>query len=228
ALQANQYALIPSTTAGDYFVLVHGQSEPAPHTSVTILASEPPFQITDVLPDEGGDSKYVTTTILGAQFDPHAIVKLVRPGIVEFEPVGYQVMNATRIIAIFDLTSAPHGLYDLEVIDPDGQVALAPYRYLIDQALPPEVSIALGGPRVLWAGTSGLYGFSVTSKTNVDIPYVFVQYGVPGLPLNGVGSAPGTGVPYLGLSTNLRGTPNVDDVPWASINPIANTDGQVL
>src|SRR5207248_823768 len=106
ALQANQYAVIPSTTAGDYFVLVHGQSEPAPHTPVTILASEPPFQITDVLPDEGGDSKYVTTTILGAQFDPHAIVKLVRPGIAEFEPVRYQVMDATRIIAIFDLISA--------------------------------------------------------------------------------------------------------------------------
>ena len=70
-------------------------------------------------------------------------------------------MNKTEIIAIFDLTDAPHGLYDVEVINPDGAVALAPYRYLVEQALPPDVSVALGGPRVVWAGQSGLYGFSL-------------------------------------------------------------------
>src|SRR5262249_48631792 len=75
ALQANQFAVIPSTQAGEYLVLVHGQSEPSADTPVTLLAHVLPFQITDVIPDTGGDSKYVTTTILGAQFDPQAIVK---------------------------------------------------------------------------------------------------------------------------------------------------------
>jgi hypothetical protein len=145
-LQANQFAVIPSTTAGVYYVLVHGQSEPVPGTPVTLLASVLPFEITDVIPDTGGDSRYVTTIILGAQFDPHAIVKLVRPGIAEHEPVSYQVMDRTRIVATFDFTSAPHGLYDVEVINPDGAVALAPDRHLVETALPPDVSIALGGP----------------------------------------------------------------------------------
>ena len=126
ALQANQFAVIPSTLAGEYLVLVRGQSEPAANTAVTLVANVLPFEITDVEPDEGGDGKYVTTTILGAQFDPQAIVKLVRPGFAEYEPVSYQVVNSTRIIAIFDLTDAPHGLYDVEVINPDGADGIRP------------------------------------------------------------------------------------------------------
>ncbi len=221
ALQANQYAVIPSTTDGIYYILVTGQSEPAAATPMTIVANVLPFEITNVTPDGGGDSAYVSTTIEGAQFDPQAIVKLVRPGIAEYEPVSYQVVNASKIIAIFDLTNAPHGLYDVEVINPNGQIALAPYRYLVEQALPPQVSIALGGPRVVWAGQSALYGFSLTNTTNVDIPYVYYQYGVPALPLNG-------GVPYLGFSTSPQGSANVAGVDWSSVNPIADTNGQLL
>jgi len=220
-LQANQFAVIPSTTAGTYYVLIHGQSEPSAKTPVSVLAHVLPFGITDIVPDKGGDSRYVTTTILGAKFDPQATVKLVRPGFAEYEPVSYQVIDKTRIIAIFDLRNAPHGLYDVKVINPNGETALAPYRYLVEQALPPDVSIALGGPRVVWAGQSGLYGFTLTSRTNVDIPYVEFQYGVPGLPLNG-------GVPYLGFTTNVSGTPEVANVPWAGVLPSANTNGQVL
>ena len=52
---------------------------------------------------------------------PEAIVKLVRPGFAEFEPARYAVVDSTRIVAIFDLRDAPHGLYDVKVINPDGQ-----------------------------------------------------------------------------------------------------------
>ncbi|MCX7108529.1 MAG: hypothetical protein NTX45_00065 [Proteobacteria bacterium] len=72
ALQANQYAVIPSAKTGTYYVLVHGQSEPAANTPVTLLAHVLPFGITDASPDTGGGSRYVTTTILGAQFAPQA------------------------------------------------------------------------------------------------------------------------------------------------------------
>ncbi|MCB1964700.1 MAG: APHP domain-containing protein, partial [Candidatus Accumulibacter sp.] len=121
----------------------------------------------------------------------------------------------------FDLRNAPHGLYDVKVINPNGDTAVAPYRYLVEQALPPDVSIALGGPRVVWAGQSGLYGFTLTSRTNVDIPYVEFQYGVPGLPLNG-------GVPYLGFTTSVSGAPDIANVPWAGVLPGANSNGQLL
>ena len=225
ALQANQYAVIPSTTAGIYYVMINGQTEPGAATPVTLVANVLPFQISDVIPDDGGDSRYVTTTILGAQFDPQAIVKLVRPGFAEYEPVSYQVVDKTKIIAIFDLTGAPHGLYDVEVINPDGAVALAPYRYLVEQALPPDVNIALGGP----ARRLG--------RSKRPLWFLAVQHHQRGHPLcrdpirhpeHGQQQPRWSQTPYLALTTNLQGSPNVANVPWDSITPVVNTNGQVL
>ena len=92
---------------------------------------------------------------------PTPIVKLVRPGIAEYEPVVYRVVDATRIIATFDLTGAPHGLYDLKVINPDGEQAIVPYRFLVEQAIEPDVTIGVGGPRVILAGDTGTYSVAL-------------------------------------------------------------------
>jgi hypothetical protein len=86
-LAPDQFAVVPSTQPGKYYVLVRGHSQPAANTPATVLARVLPFGIIDVVPDVGGDSKYVTTTILGAQFKDGAVVKLVRPGIHEVQPV---------------------------------------------------------------------------------------------------------------------------------------------
>src|SRR5262249_30883517 len=117
-LAPQQVAVIPATQPGVYYVLVRGHTEPGPDTPVTVLAELLPLVITDVHTDHGGDGKFVTTTVEGARFSPGAIVKLVRPGIAEYEPVTYRVVNATKIIATFDLTAAPHRLYALSFINP--------------------------------------------------------------------------------------------------------------
>ena len=113
--------MIPSTEPGIYYVLVRGYSRTsgrhAGHAAGRTAAAGHHRRATDA----GGDSKYVTTTIRGAQFHEDAIVKLVRPGIAEYEPVVYEVIDSTKIIATFDFTDAPHGLYDLKVINPGGE-----------------------------------------------------------------------------------------------------------
>ncbi len=80
-LAANQVAVVPSTRPGVYYVLLRGYSEPGNDTPVTLLADLLPLTITDVAADIGGDSRWVTTTISGAQFSASAIVKLVRPAL---------------------------------------------------------------------------------------------------------------------------------------------------
>ncbi|RYD85586.1 MAG: APHP domain-containing protein, partial [Verrucomicrobiaceae bacterium] len=227
ALQANQVAFIPSTEAGTYYILVRGQSEPQANTPVTITAELVPFSITGVSPDIGGDSKYVTTTIRGAQFQPGAIVKLVRPGIAEIEPTRYEVVDGTKITAVFDFTNAPHGLYDVKVINPNGDTAILPYRYLVERAIDADVSVGLGGPRVIPAGQAGLYGFSLQSLTNVDTPYVYFNFGIPEL-----GTNPSVfDFKRVVFSNNLRGEPeggNAGNVPWASLDSTLNTNGELL
>ncbi|HEY7119523.1 MAG TPA: CARDB domain-containing protein, partial [Tepidisphaeraceae bacterium] len=222
-LAANQTAVIPSTQPGTYFILVRGQAEPGNDTPITLLADVIPLSITNVIPDQGGDSRWVTTTILGAQFKANAIVKLVRPGIAEFEPVQYQVVDSTRIIAIFDLRTAPHGLYDIRVTNPNGESATVPYRYLVERAMEPDVRVGLGGPRIIAPGNAGLYGFSLENLTNVDLPYVNFTFGLPELGIN-----PVLGLKYVVMSTNLRGSPGVSNVPWADLNSQVNTTGEIL
>ncbi|MGB6300739.1 MAG: putative Ig domain-containing protein, partial [Rivularia sp. (in: cyanobacteria)] len=236
-----QTATVSNTKAGKYYVLVrtvNGNSG-----NVNLIAEELPFGVTNVVTDRGGDSRYVTTNIYGAQFNDKAVVKLVRPGIAEYIPVNYKVVNNTHIQAIFDLTNAPHGLYDVKVINADGEEAVLPYRYLVERAIEQDVRIGLGGPRIIAPGEVGTYGVSLQSLTNVDTPYVHFQFGIPELGENEKLSllsdflVPDSqrkdlkGLPYVQFTSNLRGEPDAklsDDVPWASLISDVNTDGRIL
>jgi subtilase family serine protease len=225
-LAPDQTVIIPATEPGTYFLLVRGHSEPTDNTPVTLFAEVLPLSIFNVSPDAGGDSRWVTTTILGAQFHDEAVVKLVRPGFAEYEPANYDVIDSTKIIATFDLRDAPHGLYDVKVVNPNGDEAVIPYRYLVERALETDVTIGMGGPRVLSPGDTGVYGVSVKSLTNVDTPYTFFEFGIPEL-----GTNPDLNLPYLQFASNLRGAPpqgDLGDVPWASLDSAVNTTGEIL
>ena len=171
----NQTAIVPATKPGNYYIMVRGFDEPQANAPARLLVDVVPLAITSVSPDQGGDNRWVTLNIEGAKFSPDALVKLVRPGVAEFEPVDYEVLDSTHIKAIFDLTGAPPGLYDLRVVNPDGNVATEAYRYLVERALERDVTIGLGGPRVIPAGGLGTYGISLQSLTNVDTPYVRLE-----------------------------------------------------
>jgi hypothetical protein len=225
-LQADQIAVIPNTKAGTYYVLVRGHQEPAPGTPVRLLAEVVPLAIAGIKQDRGGDSGHVTVNITGARFAPGAVVKLVRPDIAEIEPVRVQVVDSTKIVALFDFSDVPHGQYDLEVINPNGQRVIEPYRYLVERAIEPDVAIGLGGPRVVLAGDIGTYGVAFQSLTNIDTPYVKYEFGIPEMGFNPILF----GLPYVALETNLRGAPDggSKDIPWASLDSEVNSGGRLL
>ena len=209
-LSPNQNAVIPSTTPGVYYVLIEGNSEPADDTPVSVLAQLLPLSITNVSIDQGGASAYVTTTITGAQFQPNAIVKLVMPGFAEYQPLTTNYVNATEILAEFDLTGAPYGLYDVQVINPDGAEAIAPYRFEIEQVVPPEVTIGVGGPRFILAGDTGTYSVSLQNLGNINAPYVEFNVGIPQLS-NAIPSDPSD--PNIADPVNV----NLDDLPYVEV-----------
>ncbi len=226
ALAATQTAVIPSTEPGVYYILVRGFNEPASDTPITILAELVPLAITDVRTDFGGDGRFVTTTIEGARFHESAIVKLIRPGFAEYEPVAYEVLDSTRIRATFDLTNAPHGLYDLTVINPGGERAIVPYRFQVERAIEPEATIGLGGPRVILAGDTGTYSVAIQNLANLDAPYIVFNVGIPEMGINEFVY----NLPYVQFFSNLRGAPpqgGLDDVPWSSLDSAINATGTI-
>jgi large repetitive protein len=226
-LAASQTAVIPTTTLGIYYVLVRGHSVPGGQMDATVTAELLPLMITDVTADFGGDGRYVTTTIRGASFQAGATVKLVRPGFAEYVPVAMRVFDATTIRATFDLRDAPRGLYDVTVINPDGQTAIVPYRFLVQQTIEPDVTIGLGGPRVIMAGDTALYSVAIQSTSNLDTPYAFFQVGIPEMGVNDYVY----GLPYVRLASNVRGGPeqgDLADLAWPDLNSAVNTNGYTL
>jgi hypothetical protein len=111
----DQQAVIGSTLAGDYYILVRAR-EGASNSPVTLRADLLPLSITKITPDQGGtgddDHRWVTLDIYGSHFKAGALVKLARPGVYEAEPERWQVLDATHIRAIFDMRKLPLGLYD--------------------------------------------------------------------------------------------------------------------
>ncbi len=230
ALGATQTAVVPTTQPGTYYILLDSFTMPVPGEPVTIEAQLVPLAITDVHTDTGGDTKFVTTTISGAGFNAQAVVKLVRPGFQEIEPVLYRVVDATKIIAEFDFTAAIHGLYDLLVLNPDGNQAIVPYRFLITQTVEPEVTIGVGGPRYIFAGDTGTYSVALQNLGNIDAPYTYFSVGVPEIPQTGTNIVLDN-LPYLAVESNVAGGPltgSQQNLPWATLDSNNNINGENL
>ncbi len=140
-------------------------------------------------------------SVFGAEFPEQATVRLVRPQFAEFAPVSQRRIDATQIIAVFDLREAPHGLYDVQVLHPDGRVAVDPYRFQVESADPFEVNVGIGGPSLVGLGETGNYGIPVQSLANIDTPYTIIEYAVPNVE-NDAGIIPG---PAITMQTGIRG-----------------------
>ncbi len=220
-------AQVPTTRPGTYYILIRGRSVSEAKRDMQVTARYLPLSITDVRSDLAGDGRFFTTTIRGAKFHSEASVSFERPGYAAFVPVDMRVIDATTIRAVFDFTDAPHGLYDVKVSNPDGDHVVVPYRFQIQDVIEPEVTVGIGGPRVILAGDSGLYSVAFQSLSNIDTPYVFYQIGVPSMGQN-------TNVynlPYLDFSTNAQGQPTSDslaNIPWPDLDPVVNTTGYSL
>ncbi len=218
-------AVVPATNAGTYYVLLRGFSTRSNSSPVRVLAELLPLAITDIRTDIGGDSKFVTAKITGARFQPNAVVKLVRPGFAEITPVNQRYVSASEMIVTFDFEDAPRGLYDVQVINPGGQMAQVPYRFQIERTIEPDVTIGIGGPRFIFAGDQGTYSVALQNLGNVDAPYVYFNVGVPELGINDWVY----NLPYLNFTSNLRGGPegSLENLPWAELDSAMNTNGTV-
>lgn len=250
AASADQQALIPSTQAGDYYILVRSRSGNA--VPAILRADLLPLSITKVTPDNGGvsddDHRWVTLDIYGSSFQAGAIVKLTRPGVYEAEPDRWQVLDATHIRAVFDTRAFPLGLYDVTVVNPDGHSVSEADRYLVQRGIEDDVTIGIGGPRNLEPGDAATYTVSLQSLTNVDTPYVRFDVGAVEMGYNHY-LLDGLDLPYALFGSNVGGSPfgntanapaNTQgygqtpgsqprsDIPWASLDGTENTNGYNL
>ncbi|MBI4547656.1 MAG: VCBS repeat-containing protein [Ignavibacteriae bacterium] len=106
--------------------------------SVVVLGPLPTPVILNVTPSRNGNTRFVTVTITGRNFQPGARVKLARTGQPDIvaDSSSIQVIDSTQIIAAFDFLNAEPGYWDVVVSNPDNQQATFFGGFLIDVGIP--------------------------------------------------------------------------------------------
>lgn len=78
------------------------------------------LRVDSITPDSGDSTNGQVVTLTGYGIDLGARVKLTREGAVDIPATKQTVINGSIITCTFDLTPASAGLWDLVVINPDG------------------------------------------------------------------------------------------------------------
>jgi len=102
----------------------------------------------DITPPSGGNESVVLTTLSGANFRNEATVLLRKAGCSDILADGISIVNANQITCQFDLTGAVPGLWDVVVINPDGQSDPLPNGFTVNPELHHFIFSSIGNQTV--------------------------------------------------------------------------------
>ena len=130
---ANQQVLAPSAVAGDWYILVYGNSVPAP-SSFTLTAQEASVFLFSINPAQHGNIEDTTLSLNGAGFTSGTIVSLVSADGQTTYPLSDPTVGAsTEMTAIIPANSVPPGTYTVKVTQADGSSATLPNGFTMVQ-----------------------------------------------------------------------------------------------
>jgi RHS repeat-associated protein len=154
---ANQMVLVPSATAGPWYVLVYGESVPSagPYTLTATLFS---LFLSGATPDHYSNSADATLTISGSLFNSSTTVQLVAAGGAVYPASQVQVNVPTQMTAVFRAGSVPVGLYSVRVVQGNGDTANLSNAFQIVAGQPAQLTTNLVVPNDVGRhGVSTLY-----------------------------------------------------------------------
>lgn len=80
--------------------------------------------ITSISPSAAQNNGPVNVAISGINFAPGATVKLYRSGFPDITGESVVVMDSTRMTCTFDITGLTTGVWSLEIVNPNGRIAI--------------------------------------------------------------------------------------------------------
>ncbi|MFH1110426.1 MAG: choice-of-anchor C family protein [Planctomycetota bacterium] len=203
-------ALIPSTYAGDYYVLVRGLNVPTGATPYIVGARLLEFEIDGIVPDRGGNVGTLTASIMGGRLTPDTVARLVS-GETVIEGRTCPETTPTQMFVTFDLNGARAGLYDVEIEKPNHEPAeVLREAFEVVEGGGPNLEVNLSAPSVLRTNTPFTMYIEYKNSGNVDMAAPLFSLSAPqGIPLRlAPGENPWPGpVQVLGIS--MTGPPGV-------------------
>lgn len=136
--------------------------------------------IASVSTDRGGNAGFVTVEIRGIWLDPNASVVLSNPYHDDiYARDVYGTSDGTTLTVLFDLTDKAAGEWSLSVTNADGQRAVAPHLFTIEEGVDPEVWVEIVGRETIRAGRNQTYILRCGNPSDVDINDVLLWIDAP-------------------------------------------------
>ncbi len=169
--QTTQTVVIPDTQAGDYYILLTGDTGSGSGEPFTLSATALPLQVTGVSPAQAGNSGTTTLTIEGAEFTAGTTVSLVPHGggaAIAASEVTFQ--SSTTLFAQFNLAGAAAGAYDVDVTS-GGQEATDPSAFTITSSTTPgQITYNLSVPSISRPGRIAYLTLTYGNDGGSDAP----------------------------------------------------------
>ena len=180
AFTSHPSILIPETRAGSYLVLLVARSLPAgvAEEHLTIAATALPYSLDSVSPARGGRTGFVTTTVAGAGLRPWTTFSLKSGESVVASAMPVQYVNSTQLVARWDLSSVPPGVYDLSAQTGDS-VATLPGSFTVEIATALEVTTTAIKPDVIRRNGVATFTFRFHNDANRDLPVLKARLLIP-------------------------------------------------
>ena len=173
-------------------------------------------QVTEVLPDQGGNAGTVTVQILGGDLQAGAQVKLTGLGP---DIAGTVITTATTAVATvrFNLQGAAVGARNVVVTNPDNTSVTLPEAFMIVQGGTPQLSASIVGFNAIWIGRAQAFLISYRNSGNVDALGTHLIVTFPTSVASSLGFGNEAGVVSTGtLGTNTVVTVDLGRVPARS------------
>lgn len=170
----DQRALVPSTRAGTYYIMVLARSVAGGSAAFDVEARGLPLSVLEIAPPAGGTDGLVTTVVSGAGFQ-EGVEMLLRDGagnLVAAESVERLSNSEARVR--WNLAGVPIGSYDVVARTPDQRTGSLAGGFAVEAQRPLRIGYERSVPGALRSGASGAYVFQFGNISNVDAPVVLV------------------------------------------------------
>jgi hypothetical protein len=171
--------LVSDPPAGTQYVAVIPQRVPDSAVSFTIRAQTAAFRLLAVTPNRGGNSGTVTLAVTGEALPEDAGVRLTAAGGGQVLPRSQSRVDATRIMATFDLAGVPAGRADVVVSGPAGAVRTLAGSFLVLDGGTSDFWFEIAGPERIRAGRQASFELRWGNRGTIDAPMHLIDVVLP-------------------------------------------------
>jgi RHS repeat-associated protein len=163
---------LSNAQGGDYYILLHGREGAGTGQPFALDATVVAFGITSVGPTTVSNAGQATITFTGRNFSPQTVVSLQTPAGVLISPTQTTWQSSTTIVATFNLSGQPAGVYNARVSD-SGQTATLTSALTVQTGstgTPGQFQARIVTAQYLRPFEPGLLDVEISNPGDTDVP----------------------------------------------------------